>query len=481
MTAARPVATVPAPVHLPPKQFKVPHLSTDTSIDGHHTLIDLVPLRERARELVELARAAGADAADVVVAASRSAGVEVREGRVEDTEASENDAFSLRVMIGQRAASVSANRGGDARQLAGRAVAMARVSPENPYASLAPAERLARHWPDLDLADPAAPSRSAMVERALACEAAALAVPGVAKSSGASFGRSVSGAVLATSAGFEGAYQSTRSTASVSAIAGEGETMQRDYDFDTAHHLADLREVAAIGERAGSRAVARMNPRTVPSQPVPVLYEPRVARGLVNHMLAAMSGASVARGTSLFRERRGDRVAACGVTVLDEPHLPRGPASRPFDGEGMAMEMLTLIEDGVLNHFLLDTASARELDLEPNARGSRAGSGTTPTSTNAVLLPGARSPDEMIADMGTGLLVTELIGQGVNLVTGDYSRGASGFWIENGAVAYPVSEITVAGNLLEMLMHMEPASDLDRRFGTDAPSVLVEGLTVAGR
>ena len=445
------------------------------------TLIDLAPLRERARELVELARAAGADAADVVVAASRSAGVEVREGKVEDTEASENDAFSLRVLVGQRAASVSANRGGDARTLAERAVAMARVSPENPHAGLAPADRLARDWPDLDLADPTAPSREAMVERALACEAAALAVPGVAKSSGAAFGRSVSGAVLATSDGFEGAFQSTRSSASVSAIAGEGDAMERDYDFDFARHLADLRDVSEIGARAGARAVARMNPRTVVSQSVPVLYDPRVARGLVGHMLGALNGASVARGTSLFREKRGERVAASGITVLDEPHIVRGPASRPFDGEGMAMEALTLIEGGVLTQFLLDTASARELSMVPNARGSRAGSGTTPTSTNTVLLPGSRSPDEMIADMGTGFLVTELIGQGVNLVTGDYSRGASGFWIENGAVAYPVSEVTVAGNLLDMLMRMEPASDLDRRFGTDAPSVLVEGLTIAGR
>ena len=445
------------------------------------TLIDLAPLRERARELVDLARAAGADAADVVVAASRSAGVEVREGKVEDTEASENDAFSLRVLVGRRAASVSANRGGDARTLAERAVAMARVSPENPHAGLAPADRRARDWPDLDLADPTAPSREAMVERALSCEAAALAVPGVAKSSGAAFGRSVSGAVLATSDGFEGAFQSTRSSASVSAIAGEGDAMERDYDFDFARHLADLRDVSEIGARAGARAVARMNPRTVVSQSVPVLYDPRVARGLVGHMLGALNGASVARGTSLFREKRGERVAASGITVLDEPHIVRGPASRPFDGEGMAMEALTLIEGGVLTQFLLDTASARELSMVPNARGSRAGSGTTPTSTNTVLLPGSRSPDEMIADMGTGFLVTELIGQGVNLVTGDYSRGASGFWIENGAVAYPVSEVTVAGNLLDMLMRMEPASDLDRRFGTDAPSVLVEGLTIAGR
>ena len=449
--------------------------------DTIDTLIDLAPLRERARELVDLATAAGADAADVVVAASRASGVEVRDGALEDVEAAENDAFSLRVMVGQRAASVAANRGGDATALAERAVAMARVSPENPYLGLGDPARLARDWPDLDLSDPSTLSRDAMIERARACEGAALGVDGVAKSNGASVSRSVSGAVLATSHGFEGAWQATRFSSSVSVIAGEGDGMERDYDFDFAHHLDDLRAPDAIGRRAGERAARRLNPRQLSPRSVPVLYEPRVARGLVGHMLGAMNGAAVARGTSLWREKRGQAVAAEGITLRDEPHVPRGPASRPFDGEGLAMDDLVLIEDGVLNHFLLDGVSARELGLIPNARGSRAGSGTTPTSTNTVLLPGARSPDEMMRAIGTGLLVTELIGQGVNLVTGDYSRGATGFWIEDGAVAYPVSEITLAGNLTDMWMNMEPASDLERRFGTDAPSILVEGLTLAGR
>ena len=451
------------------------------TLDPSDTLIDTAPLLERARELVRLARAAGADAADVSVAASRSQGVQVRDGTIEDTGASENDAFSLRVMVGRRAASVSANRGGDARELAERAVAMAKASPENPHAGLAPGDRLARDWPELDLADATALERDAMVERALRCEAAALAVPGVTKSSGASFGRSVGGAVLATSEGFEGAYTSTRVSCSVSVIARGADAMERDYAFDSRHHLADLRDPDAIGREAGERAAGRRDPRTVPSQSVPVLYEPRVARGLAGHMLSAMSGTAVARGTSLFRERLGERVAASGITLVDRPHVPRGQASRPFDGEGMAMDDLVLIEDGVLRHFLLDTASARELAMEPNARGSRSGSATAPTSTNTVLEPGARAPADMLRDMGTGLLVTELIGQGVNLVTGDYSRGASGFWIENGEIAYPVSEITIAGNLLDMLAHMEPANDLEPHHATAAPSVLVEGLTIAGR
>ena len=445
------------------------------------TLIDLDPLLARARELVRFAREAGAEAADVVVAASRSAGVSVRDGAVEDTSSAENDAFSLRVMVGRCSASVSANRGGDARALAERAVAMAKVSPENPYAALAPEDRLARDWPELDLADAHAPDAEAMREWALECEAAALAVPGVSKSSGGGFGRSVSGAVLATSHGFEGAYRATRVSGSVSVIAGEGERMERDYDFDSRRHLEDMRSATAIGRAAGERAARRVDPRTVESQAVPVIYEPRVARGLVGHMLGAMSGAAVARGTSLFRDKLGERVAASSVTLEDRPHVRRGPSSRPFDGEGMAMEDLVLIEEGVLRHFLLDGASARELDLVPNARGSRSGSGTSPTSTNTTLLAGPRSPEEAMRDMGSGFYVTELIGQGVNMVTGDYSRGASGYWIENGEPTFPVSEVTLAGNLLDMLGRMEPLSDLETHHGTNAPSVLVEGLTLAGR
>ena len=444
-------------------------------------LIDLAPLQERARDLVRLAREAGADAADVVVASSRSAGVSVREGKVEDTSSSENDAFSLRVMVGSRAASVSANRGGDAKALAERAVAMAKVSPENPYAGLTPADALARDWPELDLADETAFDRAAMEDWARACEDAALAVDGVAKSMGGGFGRSVSGAVLATSEGFEGAYRATSVSGSVSVVAGEGDAMERDYDYDSRRHFEDLRDPAAIGRRAGERAVQRQNPRTVDSQTVPVLYDPRVARGLVGHLLAAMNGASVARGTSLFRDKLGHAVAASGITVVDRPHVVRGIASRPFDGEGMAMGDLTLIEGGVLNHFLLDGASARELGMAPNGRGSRAGSGTAPTSTNTTLLAGTRSPDEMMRDIGTGFYVTELIGSGANLVTGDYSRGASGYWIENGEMSFPVSEVTVAGNLLDMFKAMEPANDLETHHGTNAPTVLVEGLTLAGR
>ena len=443
--------------------------------------IDLAPLEERARELVRFAAQAGADAADVVVASSRSSGVQVRDGAVEDTEASENDAFSLRVMVGRRSASVSANRGGNARTLAERAVAMAKVSPENPFAALAPPERLAKTWPELDLADADEIAKPAMVEWARACEAAALGVDGVAKSSGASFGRSVSGMVLATSHGFEGSYTATRTSGSVSVVAGEGERMERDYDFDTRRHRSDMRSAEEIGRRAGERAARRVDPRTVASQAVPVVYDPRVARGVVGHLLGMMNGASVARGTSLFRDKLGETVAGAAITLVDHPHVPRGQASRPFDGEGMAMEDLVLIEEGRLNHFLLDGASARELDMEPNARGARAGSGTAPSSTNVTLLAGSRSPEEMMRHVGTGFYVTELIGQGANLVTGDYSRGASGFWIENGELTFPVSEVTIAGNILDMAMRMEPANDLETHHGVNAPTLLVEGLTLAGR
>ena len=443
--------------------------------------IDIGRLSRDAQALVETARRAGADAADVVVASSRSSGVRVRDGVLEDTESEESDAFSLRVLVGRRAATVSAGREGDPKRLAERAVAMARVAPENPYAGLAPEERLAREWPELDLADRSAPSRDEMQQMALACEEAALSTDGVTKSSGGGFGTGVSGAVLATSHGFLGSYVATRHSLSVSVIAEADGRMEVDYDFDSARHREDLRSAEEIGREAGRRAARRTRPRVLDTRSVPVIYEPRVARGLVGHLSAAMNGASVARGTSLFRDKMGEGVAASGITIVDEPHVARGPASRPFDGEGLAMSDLTMIENGVLRAFWLDTASARELDLSPNARGTRSGATTVPVSTNTTLLAGTRSVRDMMRDVGTGLLVTDMIGHGANLVTGDYSRGCSGLWFEDGEVAFPVTEMTLGGNLMDMFMHMEPADDLERGHGTNAPSVLVEGLTLAGR
>ncbi len=442
---------------------------------------DMKMLQDRAAALVEAAKRAGAGACDAIVAASRSTGVEIRDGELEETEGAENNAFSLRAFVGQRSASVSANMTGDPAVLAQRVVAMAKVSPENEFAGLADASQLAQQVPDLDLYDSAEPAFDDMRETALACETAALEVDGVSKSSGASFGRVLGGSVLATSEGFVGSYRASRFGLSVSVVAGEGTAMERDYDFDSQHHLGDLRTAADIGRSAGERAARRINPKQVETQTVSVIFDPRIARGLVGHFASAINGSAIVRGTSMLKDCMDKPVFAPGVNVVDEPQILRGMSSRPFDAEGVSGATLQLAKDGVLQSWLLDSTTGRELGLATNGRASRAGSGTAPGSTNLTMLEGQRSPQQMISNLKTGFYATELIGQGVNLITGDYSRGASGFWIENGELTFAVSEITIAGNLKDMFANLEPANDLGRRFGTNAPTIMIEGLTIAGR
>ena len=443
--------------------------------------VDQQDLEARAARLVEAARTAGADAADAVAITGQSLSVSVRAGKVEETERSESDGFSLRVFVGRRVASVSANAFDDLAGLAERAVAMARVAPEDPYAGLADADRLARSLPSLDLLDASEVSADDLRDAALAAEEAGLAVSGVSKSGGASASGGVGGVVLATSTGFSGSYLVSRHSLSMTAVAGEGTGMERDYDFDFRTHRGDLDDPAQIGRRAGERAVRRINPRKVDTRTTSIIYEPRAARSLVGHFAGAVNGAAVARKTSFLRDRMGERVFAPGITITDDPLKPRATGSRPFDGEGLPVAPLSMIEDGVLNAWFLDGPTARELGLETNARAARAGSGTSPGPTNLSLLPGDMSPEDMIRDIGEGLYVTDLIGHGVNPVTGDYSRGVSGFWIENGELTYPVSEVTVAGNLKDMFARLRPANDPDLRFSTSAPTVAIEGLTLAGR
>lgn len=444
--------------------------------------IDSAALETRAAELVDLARKAGADQADAVVVRGRSRSVSVRLGKVEGTESSESDDFSLRVFVGRRVASVSANPGFDLRMLAERAVAMAKASPEDPYAALADESRLARTIADLDLFDPTEVPTEALSEAALEAEAAALAVPGVTNSSGAGASAGMGGLVLVTSHGFSGAYMGTRFGRSVSAIAGEGTRMERDYDYDSTLFFADLRASAEIGRLAGERAAGRINPRQVDTQKnVTVVFDPRVARGFASHIASAINGAAVARKTTFLKDSMDKPVMKAGIRVTDTPQIRRGPSSRPFDGEGIAGEPLTVVEDGVLRQWLLSTSTARELGLETNGRGVRGGPSVNPSSTNFALEPGEMSRDELIKGVGTGFYVTELIGHGLNMLTGEYSRGASGFWIENGEITYPVSEVTIASNLKQMFMAVTLADDIDRSFGTAAPTLAIEGMTLAGK
>lgn len=444
--------------------------------------IDSGSLETRAAALVDLALKAGADQADAVVLRGRSTSVSVRLGKVEGTEASESDDFSLRVFVGRRVASVSANPGFDLAVLAERAVAMAKASPEDPFASLADPERIARTYKDLQLYDTTEVSTQALTDASLEAEEAALAVAGVTNSSGAGASAGMGGMVLVTSGGFSGSYMGTRFGLSVSAIAGQGTRMERDYDFDSRLYAADLRPAADIGRQAGERAAARVNPRQVPTQKnVTVVFDPRVARGFAGHIAGAINGASIARKTSFLRDRMGQPVMKAGITVTDDPQIVRGAASRPFDGEGIAGEKLSMIEDGVLKHWFLSTSTARELGLETNGRGSRGGTAVSPSSTNFALEPGTISPEQLIHDVGTGFYVTELIGQGVNMLTGEYSRGASGYWIENGKLTFAVSEVTIASNLKQMFMQLTLANDIDRKFGVAAPTLAIEGMTLAGQ
>ena len=438
------------------------------------SLVDLVA------RLVEAGRKAGADACDAVAIRSRSTSVSVRLGKVEGTESSESDDVALRVFVGKRVASVSANASADVNRLAERAVAMAQASPEDPYQGLADEALLARAPKDLDLFDATEVSADRLREDALAMEEAALAVNGVTNSGGAGASAGMGGLVLATSHGFLGQYMATRFTRSVSVLAGEGTGMERDYDYSSRLHFADLDASAEIGKRAGERAVRRLGARKVKTGPVTVIYDPRVARGIAGHLAGAINGASVARKTSFLRDRMGQQVASAGITVTDEPLKVRGQSSRPFDGEGIEGQKLTMIDRGVLNHWFLSSSAARELGLVTNGRGSRSASSVSPSSTNLAIEPGEQSPEEMIRSLKSGFYVTEVFGQGVDMVTGDYSRGASGFWIENGELAFPVAEVTIAANLKDMFMNMVPANDLDRNYGTAAPTLLIEGMTLAG-
>ncbi|MCB1499627.1 MAG: TldD/PmbA family protein [Bauldia sp.] len=444
-------------------------------------ILDQSDLTDRAARLVEAARRAGADAADAVCVRGVSLSVEVRLGKTEETGRAEGDDFTLRVFVGRRTANVSANVVSDPAELAERAVAMARVAPEDPYAGLADAGRLATSFPDLDVLDAAIPSAAEMTEMALATEDAARAVDGVTNSGGASAGWSLGGLVLATSGGFTGSYLTSRFSLSASAIAGSGTAMERDYEAEVKVHRADLSDPATIGRKAGERAVRRLNPTQFATMKGTVVFDPRVATSLLGSLAGATNGAAIARKTSFLRDRMGERIFAPGIRVTDDPHRLRGLASRPFDGEGVAPEAFDLIADGVLQRWFLDSATARELGLETNGHAARGGGNPSPGSTNLTLQPGPQSPEELIRAVGEGLYVTEMIGHGANLITGDYSRGAAGFAIRGGELAEPVSEITVAGHLRDIFLNLTPASDLTYRFALSAPTVAVEGLTIAGR
>jgi PmbA protein len=433
-------------------------------------------------DLIARARAAGADAADAVLISGTSLGVQRRLGQTEHVERSEGRDLGLRVFLGRRAAIVSSSAIDPASftELAERAVAMARVVPEDPYAGLADTAAPPESVP-LDLEDPIEPDTEALVRRASIAEEAALAVSGITNSEGAEAGFGRAEAYLVTSAGFAGRHVRTSHSISASAQAGAGTGMQRDYDYHSTVHLDDLDDPAIIGRSAGERAVARLNPARPQTAKLPIVYDPRVAGSLLGHLAGAISGASVARGTTFLRDSLGTRIFPEGIEIHDDPRRVRGLRSRAFDGEGTPTMPRGIIAAGVLTTWLLDSRSARQLGLRSTGHASRGTGGPpSPGPTNLYLDAGELTPAELMADIKLGLYVNEMIGMGVNGITGDYSRGAAGFMIRDGALAEPVAEITIAGNLLDMFAHLTPANDLRFRRGTDAPTVRVDGMTMAG-
>ena len=434
-------------------------------------------------DLIAAARRAGADAADAVLLDHVSMSAAARMGRTEDIERAESSALGLRVLIGRRqAVASSSDRTPKAlAELVARAVAMAKAAPEDPYCGLAAPEAVTDRIPDLDICDPVEPSPDRLSARAQEAEDAARAVAGVTNSEGAEAGWSRTTVALAASNGFAGAYAVSRHMLSVSVLAGEGTAMERDYDYAVAVHGDDLDPPDALGRAAGERAVRRLRPRKAKSARLPVVYDQRVAGGLVRHLAGAINGAAIARGTSFLKDRMGERIFPKAITIRDDPLRARGLASHPFDGEGLAGAPRAVIDAGTLTTWFLDIGTARQLGLASTGHAAR---GTTsppaPAASNLWMEAGPLAPEALIAEIDQGLLVTELIGMGVNLVTGDYSRGAAGFWIEKGEIAYPVSEITVAGNLSDMYANLTAASDLRFRHGTDAPTLRVDGMTIAG-
>ena len=437
-------------------------------------------------DLIRRARARGADAADALLVDSVALSHAQRLGQLERMERAEAQDLGLRVLVGRRQAVVSSSDRAPEMldQMVDRALAMAAAVPEDPYCGLAEAEALAdtAHPPMLDGRDPEEPAAEVLIERARRTEDAARAVAGVTNSEGAEASWQRTAIALAASNGFAGAYAATRHGIGVSVLAGTGTGMERDYEFSTAAHAEDLEPPETVGRAAGEKAVKRLGPRKVQSTQAQVVYAPRVAGGIIRHLAGAINGSAIARGTSFLKDRMGERIFAEGVTVIDDPHRRRGLASKPFDGEGVANRRRAVIDDGRLTTWILDLGSARQLGLQTTGHASRGTSAPpSPGTTNLFLEPGAETPEALIADIASGFYVTELLGFGVKLLTGDYSRGAGGFWIENGAIAYPVSELTIAGNLRDMFANLTAADDLEFRYATNAPTLRIDGMTIAGR
>jgi PmbA protein len=435
-------------------------------------------------DLLARARRAGADAADALLVESAGTSVTRRLGKLEKVERAEGSDLGLRVFVGKRQAIVSTAElsSGSLERLVENALAIARAVPEDRYAGLADPGQIARDHASLELDDGEEPATEALIELAAAAEDAALAEPRITNSEGGEAGWWRTRTTLAATNGFVGQAARSSHSLSVSVVAGGNGAMERDYEFATVVRRKDLPDPVELGRKAAGRAARRLGPRRVRSQSVPVVLDPRIAGSMVRHLITAISGPAVARGTTFLKDRLGQQVFAHGITIVDDPLRACGLRSRAFDAEGMAVSRRNLIDDGVLITWLLDLASARQLELESTGHASRGvSSPPSPAPSNAWLEPGRQSPEALLGDIREGFYVTEMLGMGINYVTGDYSRGAAGFWIENGELGPAVSEVTVAGSLPDMFMHLSAADDLVFRYGIDAPTLRIDGMTVAGQ
>ena len=434
--------------------------------------------------IISKACRSGADAADIIYAEGTSVSIAYRLGKPEQFDRSEGIDLGLRVLVGKRQAIVSSSDTSALAldELVARAISMARVVPEDEYCGLATDTQLATNIPDLDECDQSEPDTSVLESRAQEAEAAALEVKGVTNSEGAEAGWSRSRIAIAASNGFGQVRVRSSHSLSTAVLAGEGLGMERDYDWASVVHADDLPDPAKIGRTAGQNAVGRLNPRKISSAQVPVIYAPRVAQSIVSHLASAVNGAAVCRGMTFLKDHMKKSVFSEKVSIVDDPLRKRGLRSKAFDGEGLATFQKNIIKNGILETWILDLRSARQLNLDSTGNASRGtSSAPSPATTNLYLEPGEISPEDMIAETKSGLYVTGLMGQGANLITGDYSRGAEGFWIENGEIVYPVSELTIAGNLNDMFKNLIAADDLVFQFGTNAPTLQINGMTVAGK
>lgn len=445
--------------------------------------VDTTKIQDRLGQAISKARTLGADACDVLYVTGNSLSFSCREGKAEHLERSEGVDIGLRLLIGKKQAIVSTSDSSSISldDLVERALSMAQAVPEDSYAGLADQALLAKEIPDLDIADPSYPSEEELMRQALQCEEAALQTKGIMKSEGANAAWGETKALLMTSTGFCGEYKETHRSFSVAVIAGQGQSMQRDYAYSSAVYGKDLENAEEIGKEAAERTIKRLNPKKVKTTQVPIIFEPRISSSILGHLASAINGASIVRSTSFLKESMEQKIFPSNINIVDDPHRKRGVRSRPFDAEAVRTSLLPIVKEGILKTWILDCRSARQLGLQTTGHAVRSPGGIpSPSVSNFYMMPGTEKEEDLIANLNDGFYVTELIGNGVNIVTGDYSCGASGIWIEKGQLSYPVSEVTIAGNLKDMFERITPCSNLEFKYGIDAPTLMIEGMTVAG-